>query len=78
MVNLVAGERVVEELIQEACTPDAVAAETVTLLTNGERVEDMKEQLAMVRQKLGGPGASQRAAAAIIEIAQRRTKELSA
>ena len=78
MVNLVAGEQVVSELIQEACTPDAVARETIELLTNPERVEDMKEQLAMVRQKLGGPGASQRAAAAIIELAQRRMKEISA
>ena len=75
MVNLVAGEQVVEELIQEACTPDAVAAATIELLTNAERVEDMKEQLAMVRKKLGGPGASQRAAAAIIELAHRRMKE---
>jgi lipid-A-disaccharide synthase len=77
MVNLVAGEPVVAELIQEACTPDAVARETIDLLTNPERVEEMKEQLAMVRQKLGGPGASQRAAAAIIEVAQRRMKEIS-
>jgi lipid-A-disaccharide synthase len=77
MVNLVAGEQVVEELIQEACTPDAVAKETIELLTNRERVEDMKAQLAMVREKLGGPGASQRAAAAIIEVAQRRMKEFA-
>jgi lipid-A-disaccharide synthase len=69
MVNLVAGERVVEELIQDACTPDAVARETIDLLTNADRVENMKEQLAMVREKLGGPGASARAAAAILEIA---------
>jgi lipid-A-disaccharide synthase len=73
MVNLVAGERVVEELIQEACTPDAVASEAIDLLTNRERVEIMKEQLAIVRDKLGGPGASARAAAAIVEVARRRT-----
>jgi lipid-A-disaccharide synthase len=71
MVNLVAGERVVEELIQEACTPDAVTKEAVDLLTNRERADDMREQLAAVREKLGGPGASARAAAAIIEVARR-------
>ena len=49
MVNLVAGERVVEELIQDACTPEAVAREAVDLLTNAERVAEMKEQLAIVR-----------------------------
>jgi lipid-A-disaccharide synthase len=71
MVNLVAGERVVEELIQDDCTPDRVAAETVDLLTNHERVADMKEQLAVVRARLGGAGASARAAAAILAVARR-------
>jgi lipid-A-disaccharide synthase len=70
MVNLVAGERVVEELIQEACTPDAVAHEAIDLLTNKQRAADMREQLAAVREKLGGPGASARAATAIIEVAR--------
>lgn len=71
MVNLVAGERVVEELIQDDCTPDRVAAETVELLTNADRVADMKDQLAIVREKLGGHGASGRAADAILEVARR-------
>jgi lipid-A-disaccharide synthase len=72
MVNLVAGERIVEELIQDACTPEAVARETVELLTNKERVADMQEQLAVVRQRLGGSGASERAADAILEVARRK------
>ena len=74
MVNLVAGERIVQELIQDECTPDRVAAETVGLLTNPERVADMKEQLALVREKLGGVGASARAADAILEVARRHSK----
>jgi lipid-A-disaccharide synthase len=78
MVNLVAGDRIVEELIQEACTPDAVAKETIELLINAERVADMKEQLAIVREKLGGPGASTRAAASIIDVAKRKMKEVTA
>jgi lipid-A-disaccharide synthase len=73
MVNLVAGERVVEELIQDACTPDSVANEAVDLLTNSERIAAMKEQLSIVRARLGGPGASGRAAAAILEIARARS-----
>jgi lipid-A-disaccharide synthase len=71
MVNLVAGERVVEELIQDQCTPERVAREAVDLLTNHERVADMKEQLAMVRDKLGGLGASGRAADAVLDVARR-------
>jgi lipid-A-disaccharide synthase len=75
MVNLIAGERVVAELIQEACTPDAVAQETIDLLTNAGRVVEMKEQLALVREKLGAPGASQRAAAAILEVANTKARK---
>jgi lipid A disaccharide synthetase len=62
----------VPELIQNDCTPDRVAAETVDLLTNHERAAEMKEQLAIVREKLGGAGASARAAAAIVDVARRR------
>ena len=71
MVNLVAGERVVEELIQDECTPEAVSRECVVLLTDKERAANMKEQLGMVRERLGQPGASERAAEAILEIARR-------
>jgi lipid-A-disaccharide synthase len=78
MVNLVAGDRVVEELIQDECTPERVAHETVELLTNEDRVTDMKEQLAIVREKLGGHGASGRAAEAILEVARRAHTEKEA
>jgi lipid-A-disaccharide synthase len=72
MVNLVAGERIVEELIQDGCTPDSVAREAIDLLTNQYRAEQMQEQLAVVRQRLGGSGASGRAADAILEVASRK------
>ncbi|HJU43892.1 MAG TPA: lipid-A-disaccharide synthase, partial [Vicinamibacterales bacterium] len=68
MVNLIAGERVVVELIQDACTPEAVAAEAVRLLTDAEYRNRMLASLQEVKQKLGGPGASDRAAEAILEL----------
>jgi lipid-A-disaccharide synthase len=74
MVNLVAGERIVKELIQESCTPEAVSREAVDLLTNTERVALMKDQLAIVRDRLGGAGASGRAADAVLEIARRKSE----
>lgn len=72
MVNLVAGSRVVPELIQEACTPENVAREAISLLTDGSRAERMRDELAAVRERLGAPGASDRAAAAIVDFIQAR------
>ena len=62
MVNLIAGRRIVPELIQDDCTAENIAAETLSLLTNRERAEETRRGLAEVRAKLGGPGASGRAA----------------
>lgn len=67
MVNLIAGERIVPELIQEAFTPHAVAGEAVSMLTDPARRASIRAGLAMVRKRLGGPGASHRAAEAIVQ-----------
>ena len=71
MVNLIAGRRIVRELIQDDCTPAAVADEAVALLTDVNRRDQMVQDLAEVRAALGGPGASQRAADAVIDLVQR-------
>jgi lipid-A-disaccharide synthase len=75
MVNLVAGDRIVEELIQDECTPEAVARSAIALLTDENRVAEMKEQLAIVRERLGGPGASGRAADAILALARPKLED---
>jgi lipid-A-disaccharide synthase len=69
MVNLIAGERVVPELIQEAFTPGAVADEAVSILTDRARSLRIREGLTRVRERLGGSGASRRAAEAILKVA---------
>jgi lipid-A-disaccharide synthase len=68
MVNLIAGQRIVRELIQDECTAEGIAAEAVRLLTEPEYRERMIAALADVRQKLGGPGASDRAAEAVLDV----------
>jgi len=72
MVNLVAERRVVPELIQEDFTAEAVANEAVRLLTNRTDAEGMRADLRDVRRRLGSPGASRRAAEAIVQVAAAR------
>jgi lipid-A-disaccharide synthase len=62
MVNLVAGRRVVPELIQDDFTPAGVAAEVRYLLESSDARDAMKTGLAEVRTKLGSGGAIERAA----------------
>lgn len=71
MVNLIAGKPVVPELLQDAFTPDAVADEVVRFLTDAELAGRTRAALADVRERLGTPGASRRAAARILETVRR-------
>ncbi len=62
MVNLVAERSIVPELIQADCTPERVSEEIKALLVDEARAARMRADLADVVQRLGGPGASERAA----------------
>jgi lipid-A-disaccharide synthase len=66
MVNLIAGRTIVPELIQADCTPERVAGEAVSLLSDRTRIETMRADVAAMRAKLGGVGASERAARAVL------------
>jgi lipid-A-disaccharide synthase len=68
MPNLVAGRRIVPELVQEDFTPARVAEEATALLQNPQRYATVREALRDVRHRLGGPGASGRAADAVLAI----------
>ena len=64
MPNLIAGRRVVPELVQDACAGPPIAAAVRSLLTDRGLAERMRSDLAEVRGRLGRPGAIGRAAAA--------------
>lgn len=60
--NIVAGEDVAPELLQDDFTPENLAAVLAPWLDDPACRAAQKETLARVRAKLGGPGASERAA----------------
>ncbi|HME11945.1 MAG TPA: hypothetical protein VKF79_03725, partial [Candidatus Acidoferrum sp.] len=67
MVNLIADRRVVTELIQDDFTPEAAARELSRLLDSSEARAELRSGLREVRNKLGPPGAVERAADAIVQ-----------
>ena len=68
MVNLISGEQVAPELIQDAFTADALATELRRLLESREARDQQKRKLAGVRAKLGLGGAIERAAEILAEM----------
>ncbi len=66
MVNLIAGRRVVPELIQDDFTAEGVAREASRLLSSAAAREQMKRELAEVRAGLSGPGNAIEHAAEIV------------
>src|SRR5262249_14218098 len=67
LVNIVAGAGVVPELLQGEVTPERLEREGAGLLESPERIARMREELARVASLLGPPGASDRAAEAVLE-----------
>ena len=67
--NIVAGRRIVPELLQDDVNPEAIAAETVRLLIDGEARRQVLADLEEVHTKLGETGAVNRVAAVILEVA---------
>ena len=65
MVNLIAERQVVPELIQKDFTPERVSHEVLRLLNEPSARATLRSGLAEVRQRLGPPGAVDRAADAI-------------
>jgi len=65
LVNIVAGQRIVPELVQFKVTLKNIAKESIDILTSHKKIHEIKEHLRKVKAKLGEQGASSRAAHAI-------------
>ena len=70
LVNLIAGQEIVPELIQHEALPEKIAAKMRTLLDNPKNYLKICRRLKTVKEKLGKAGAPERAAEAIISVLQ--------
>ena len=62
LANLIAGKTIVPELIQDDANPNRIAAEVIGILADESRMQSIKEELNQIIEKLGSPGASEKAA----------------
>jgi lipid-A-disaccharide synthase len=66
MVNLIAGRRLIPELIQRDFTPTRLAGEMDHLLSDASLRCRIQQELGQVKKRLGLPGATDRAARAVV------------
>ncbi len=69
--NIVAGRHILPELLQENFTPAKVAEEAIALL-QPERNAQMHKDLEYVKERLGEPGAVERVARLVLELAEEK------
>lgn len=67
LVNIIAEHQLVPELIQDQATPDRLCQEGARLLTDQARSDHMRAGFTKVRDAIGEPGASRRAASHVLE-----------
>lgn len=68
LVNVVAGRKIVPEFLQYGARPGRIANACLEILQDIERLNEMRAELAKVKEKLGEPGAPRRAAESILKV----------
>ncbi|OPY14394.1 MAG: Lipid-A-disaccharide synthase [Syntrophus sp. PtaB.Bin001] len=72
LVNIVAGKTVAPELIQHEANPNRIAAEVLSILNDSGRRKAVQEELSLLREKLGQPGAARRVAQMALTLMQKQ------
>ena len=68
IANVVAGRGVIPEFLQFNMTPAKISARAIELISDPAKLAAMRRDLAEVKSAIGSPGASARAAGAILPL----------
>ncbi len=74
LVNIVAGEMLVPELIQNEATAQNISRKVLEMLDDPEMLIAIKHEMKKIKEKMGGPGASDRAAQQMLAILRSERK----
>ncbi|MDK9719480.1 MAG: lipid-A-disaccharide synthase [Trichlorobacter sp.] len=70
LCNIVAGEAVAKELIQDDASPEQIAADIEQILSDGLYNDGIRNRLSHVRERLGGGGADLRMASLVCSMVE--------
>ena len=70
LVNIVAGKKIVPELLQSEMTVDRIVGAVRPYLDDPAKAEAVRRELAVIRSRLGAPGASERVAGAVVALGE--------
>ncbi len=65
--NLIAGHQIVPELVQSDARPELVAASALSFLEYPERLKEQRQELGLIRNKLGDIGVADRVATLVLK-----------
>lgn len=72
LVNVVADELIVPELLQDEVTAQNISRIALKVLTNPKETTRIKHELKKIKDKMGGPGASEKAASIIVNFLENK------
>lgn len=67
LVNVIAGKKIVPEFLQYNARANLIAKEAISILEDSSKANEIKKQLRAIKEKLGEPGANERAAEAVLK-----------
>ena len=70
LANIVAGKRIIKELVQDEASAEVLSDEILRILHDDAYAQQMRSDLVGIQQELGAPGCSERVAKMLLELTE--------